>query len=54
MDSLNLRKLYDVEFKEQYQVKMSNRFAALEKQDDDDDDDDDADISRACENGREN
>jgi len=38
-----------VEIKEQYQVKISNRFAALENFDDDDDDDDDDDvgISRA-------
>jgi len=26
-----LQKLYDVEVKEEYQVKISNRFAALEK-----------------------
>jgi hypothetical protein len=35
-----------VEIKEQYQVKISNRFAALENLDDDNDDDDDVDINR--------
>jgi hypothetical protein len=36
-----------VEVKEQYQVKISNMFAALENlDDDDDDDDDDVDINR--------
>jgi hypothetical protein len=43
MDRFNLTKLYDVEVKEQCQVKISNRFATLENLDDDDDDDDDND-----------
>jgi len=41
MERFNLKKLNDVEVKEQYQVKISNRFSALENVDDDDDDDDD-------------
>jgi hypothetical protein len=42
--------------KEGYQVKISNRFAALENfdDDDDDDDDDDVDINRAWKSTREN
>jgi hypothetical protein len=39
MDTFNLRKLNVVEVKEQYQVKISNRFAALKNLDDDVDDD---------------
>jgi hypothetical protein len=35
-----LKKLNDVETEGQYQLKISNRFAALENVDDDDDDDD--------------
>jgi hypothetical protein len=31
MQRFDLRKLNDVEVKEQYQVKITNRFAALEK-----------------------
>jgi hypothetical protein len=38
----NLREVNDVEVKEKYQVKITNRFAALENLDDD------MDISRAC------
>jgi hypothetical protein len=30
MERFNLKKLNDVEVKEKYQVKISNRFAALE------------------------
>jgi hypothetical protein len=41
-----------VEVREQYQVKILNRFAALEKLNDDDDDD--VDINRAWESIREN
>jgi hypothetical protein len=41
MKRLNLKKLNEVEDKEQYRVEMSNRFAALEKIDDN------ADINRA-------
>jgi hypothetical protein len=39
MERFNLRNLIDVEVKEFYQVKISNRFAGLENFDDDDDDD---------------
>jgi hypothetical protein len=46
MERINLKKLNDVEVKEQYQVKISNRFAAVENLDDDDSDSDDVDISR--------
>jgi len=49
MEVFNLKKLNDVEVKKQYQVKISNRFAALENLDDDDDDDDDVDINRIWE-----
>jgi hypothetical protein len=45
----------DVAVKEQHQVKIPERFAALENLDDDDDDDDDdndVDINRACESIR--
>jgi hypothetical protein len=46
MERFNIKKLNDVEVKEQYQAKISNRFAALENDDDDDDDnDDDNDMS---------
>jgi uncharacterized metal-binding protein YceD (DUF177 family) len=38
MERLNLQNLSNLEDKEQYQVKISNRFAALENLDDDDDD----------------
>jgi hypothetical protein len=44
MDKFNLKQLSDMEVKEQYRVKTSNRFAALENFDDDDDD---VDISRS-------
>jgi hypothetical protein len=44
-----------VEVKEQYQLKISNRFSALEDFNDDyDDEDDDMDINRAGRNTREN
>jgi hypothetical protein len=48
MHRFDLRKLNDVEVKEQYQVKITNRFAALEKSDDN------VDLNRAWENIREN
>jgi hypothetical protein len=38
MKRFNRKKLIDVEVEEQYHVKISNRFAALENLDDDDDD----------------
>jgi hypothetical protein len=38
------KRLNDVEVKEHYKAKISNRFAVLENLDDDDDDDDDNDI----------
>jgi hypothetical protein len=41
MERFSLKNLNGVEVKEQYQVEISNRFAALENFDDDDDDDDD-------------
>jgi hypothetical protein len=51
MQRCNQKRLNDVVGKEQCQVKISNRFAALENLDDDDDDDDDdgddVDISKA-------
>jgi hypothetical protein len=37
MERFNLRKLNDVEVKEQYQVKISNKFVVLENLDNDDD-----------------
>jgi hypothetical protein len=37
VEIFNLKKLLGVEVKVQYQVKISNRFAALETLDDDDD-----------------
>jgi len=61
MERFNFKKLNDMEIKEQYQVKISNRFAALENfttttttvvvvvDDDDDDDGDEVNISRAWE-----
>jgi hypothetical protein len=49
MERFNLKKLVDTEVKEQYQVKISNKFADLENFDDDDDD---VDISRAWESFR--
>jgi flagellar biosynthesis/type III secretory pathway chaperone len=48
MDRLNLKKLDEVEGKEQYRVEISNRFAALE------DLDDGVDINRAWETIMEN
>jgi hypothetical protein len=50
MERFNLVKLNNAEVKEQIQVKISNRFAALENLDDDDD----MDISRAWKSIREN
>jgi hypothetical protein len=46
MERFNLKKLNDAAVREQYQVKFSNRFSALENLDDDDDDDDDMEIYR--------
>jgi len=54
MERFNLKELQDVDVKEQYQVKISNMFAALENLNDDDDDDDDVDISKAWESIRKN
>jgi hypothetical protein len=55
VEGFNIKRLNNVEVEEQYQVGISNRFAALENlDDDDDDDDDDVDISRAWESIREN
>jgi hypothetical protein len=48
MQRINLRKLDDAEVKEQYQVKITNRFAALENSDEN------VDMNRAWENIREN
>jgi hypothetical protein len=48
MHRFDLRKLNDAEVKEQYQVKITNRFAALENCDDN------VDMNRAWENIREN
>jgi hypothetical protein len=50
MKRFNLKKSNDVEVKKQYQVKISNRFEALENLDDDDD----VDIKRTWESIREN
>jgi hypothetical protein len=36
MERFNLKKVHDVEVKEQYEVKISNRLAGLENLDDDD------------------
>jgi hypothetical protein len=44
MERSNLRKLNDVDVREEYQVKIWNRFVAFENFDDDDDDDDDDDV----------
>jgi hypothetical protein len=41
MEKLSFKMLNDVAVKEDYHVKISNKFAALENLDDDDDDDDD-------------
>jgi hypothetical protein len=46
MQSFDLRKLNDAEVKEQYQVKITNRFAALENFDDN------VNMNRAWENIR--
>jgi hypothetical protein len=43
MKRFNLKKLNDMEVKEPYHIKISDRFAALEYVDDDDDDDDGGD-----------
>jgi hypothetical protein len=48
MQRFDLRKLNDAEVKEQYQLKITNRFAALENCDDT------VDMNRAWENIREN
>jgi hypothetical protein len=48
MQRFDLRKLNDAEVKEQYQVKITNRFAALENFDEN------VDMNRAWENIREN
>jgi hypothetical protein len=48
IETLNLKKLDEVEGKKQYQVEISDRFAALENLDDD------ADINRVWETIREN
>jgi hypothetical protein len=48
MQRFDLRKLNDAEFKEQYQVKITNRFAALENFGEN------VDMNRAWENIREN
>jgi hypothetical protein len=48
MQRFDLRKLNDAKVKEQYQVKITNRFAALENCDDN------IDMNTACENIREN
>jgi len=47
MQRYDLQKLNDLAVKEQYQVKIIHRYAALGNFDDDDDDDDDMDISRS-------
>jgi hypothetical protein len=48
MQRFDLKKLNDADVKEQYQVKITNRFAALENFDDN------VDMNRAWENIREN
>jgi hypothetical protein len=48
MQRFDLKKLNDAEIKEQYQVKISNRFAAFENLEDN------VDINRAWKNVREN
>jgi len=52
MEKFNLKKLNDVEVKEQYQVKNSNMFAALKNLDNDDNDN--VDTNRAWESIRQN
>jgi hypothetical protein len=47
IEELNLKKLNDMEVREKYQIKISNRFAALKNLDDD------ADKHRAWESIRE-
>jgi hypothetical protein len=54
MEKFNLKKLIEVEGKEQYQNKISNRIVALENLDDDDDDDYDVDIKRTLDTFRAN
>ena len=44
----NLRKLNEPEFREQYQIEITNRFATLENENDDDD------VNRTWENIKEN
>jgi hypothetical protein len=39
MERFNFKKLNDMEVREKYEVKISDRFAALENLNDDDDDD---------------
>ena len=48
VDRFNLRKLYDLEFRKQYQIEISNRFVALENLSDNES------ILRAWENIKEN
>jgi glycine betaine/choline ABC-type transport system substrate-binding protein len=48
MEKFNLKQLNEVEVKEQYQITMKNKFAALENLDDN------GDINRALETIREN
>jgi hypothetical protein len=52
MERFNHKMLYDMEVKERYEVKISNRSVALGNLNDDDDDDDDVDISKAWESIR--
>jgi 50S ribosomal subunit-associated GTPase HflX len=47
-ERFNLRKLNELEFRKQYQIEMTNRFAALENLSDD------GNINRAWENIKEN
>jgi hypothetical protein len=46
IQKFSLKNLNDVEFKEQYEVKISNRLAVLENWNNSDDDDDEVDINR--------
>ena len=48
MGRINLKKLSEVEFRKQYQVEISNRFAALENLDDSEN------VNRIWENIKEN
>jgi hypothetical protein len=48
VEIFNLRKLNELEFRKQYQIDITNRFAALENLNDDED------INRAWENAKEN